>query len=477
MPVSRRSVLVASILSVVPGCTGKGPQGGHHGGGAAADAEASPPPQTAKEPRGLVTVTGPVRVEVLPQYDFFDLRLAPLQVHVLLRLRGEGEAAPKRPPLDLAVILDRSGSMAGEKLLAVKQATLDLLKELRPIDHLTLLAYDDVVDVLAERVPADAAGVDAARKAVLAIQDRGGTALGPGLVRGLEILERAKRGESELAHVMLLSDGQANVGEQNPEVLGARAGEGFRRGISVSTLGVGLDYNEDLMTKLADQGGGRYHFIQGTDAIPRVLSDEFAGLVATVAGGVTLEMRMAPGVKLVKVYGYPTREENGVTKISVGSLAARQVREIVIKLQVNPVQGEEAALGVLALQASDLTRQGQKVEGSLAMTVGTSGDEAQIRASERTEVTVRVAEVESAGQLEAAARAVDSGDYDRAREVLKASVDKLQAQQKATPSAKLVKQIQDLKEAEEGLDAARESAEMEKIYKKKNKARAYQVGK
>lgn len=475
MPVSRRSVLVASILSLVPGCTGKGPQESQRGG-AAAVAEGQPE-APAKGSRELVTVTGPVRVEVLPQYDVLDRRFAPLDVHVLLRLRGEGEAAPQRPPLDLAVILDRSGSMAGEKLRAVKQATLDMLKELRPVDHLTLLAYDDVVDVLVERAPADAAGIDAARKAVLAIHEGGGTALGPGLYRGLEILEKAKRGESELAHVMLLSDGQANVGERNPEVLGARAAEGFRGGISVSTLGVGLDYNEDLMTKLADQGGGRYHFIQGTEEIPRVLSDEFAGLVATVAAGITLEMRMAPGVELLKVYGYPTREENGVAKISVGSLAPKQVREIVVKLRVNFGPGEEAALGVLALQASDLTRQGQKVESSLALAVATSTDEAQIRASERTEVTIRVAEVESAAQLEEAARAVERGDYETARKVLQASVEALEVQQKATPSPKLVRQAKQLKEAETELDAAKESAEMAKIYRKKTKATAYQVGK
>ncbi|HEY8375198.1 MAG TPA: hypothetical protein VIK91_01865, partial [Nannocystis sp.] len=264
---------------------------------------------------------------------------------------------------------------------------------------------------------------------------------------------------------------------RNPEVLGARAAEGFRGGISVSTLGVGLDYNEDLMTKLADQGGGRYHFIQGTEEIPRVLSDEFAGLVATVAAGITLEMRMAPGVELLKVYGYPTREENGVAKISVGSLAPKQVREIVVKLRVNFGPGEEAALGVLALQASDLTRQGQKVESSLALAVATSTDEAQIRASERTEVTIRVAEVESAAQLEEAARAVERGDYETARKVLQASVEALEVQQKATPSPKLVRQAKQLKEAETELDAAKESAEMAKIYRKKTKATAYQVGK
>lgn len=480
MTPARVPLVVLSILwfSVLPlGCTGKGPEGGKKAG-----PEPQPVVVEAKvveaAGRELATVTGPVRVQVLPQFELLDRRGPSLDFHVLLRLRGEGQVRGERPPLDLAVILDRSGSMAGEKLLAVKQATLDLLKELRPIDHLTLIAYDDSVEVLTERAVADPAGIDRARAAVLAIQDRGGTALGPGMIRGLEILEAAKRAERELAHVMLLSDGQANVGEQNPEVLGARAGEGFRRGVSVSTLGVGLDYNEDLMTKLADQGGGRYHFIQGTEAIPRVLSDEFAGLVATVAAGVTLELRPAPGVKVARVYGYPSREENGVTTIPVGSLAAQQVREIVVRLHVDfGTGGAEAALGVLAIQGTDLTRQGERVQGELAIAAQTSADEAAVRRSEKTEVTVRVAEVESAAQLAAAAHAVDSGDYDKARQVLQDSLKQLESQQAATPSPKLAKQIEELKAADSGLDRARLSAEEEKIFKKQSKAKAYRMGK
>lgn len=470
-----RLFLLPSLLCValgLSGCTGKGPESGRRGVVEVAAARAEAKPAEAG-PRTLELLQGSVRVQVLPNFDLLDSGRAPLEFSVLIRLRGEGEVRGERPPLDLAVILDRSGSMAGDKLLAVKQATLDLLKELRPSDHLTVIAYDDVVEVLSERVLVDAAGAGQARTAVLALSDRGGTALGPGLYRGLEILAAAKRGERELAHVMLLSDGQANVGEQDPDVLGARAGEGFRGGISVSTLGVGLDYNEDLMTKIADQGGGRYHFIQGTEAIPRVLADEFAGLVATVAASVTLELRPAPGVQVVRVFGYPAREEQGATRVPVGSLAAQQVREIVVRLRVASVTGEETALGVLAMHASDLSQQGRRVQGELALALRASADAEAVRRSERTEVTVRVAEVESAAQLEAAARAVDSGDYDKARQVLKDSLSALETQQAATPSPKLAGQIAELKEAESGLDKARSSAQEQKIYLKEKKAKAY----
>ncbi|MCY1061874.1 VWA domain-containing protein [Nannocystis sp. SCPEA4] len=483
MPTSRLSSLVPPLLTmfalfVTSGCTGKGPAEPRR---EAAASEPAKPQVEAPMPQdlGWVTTTGSVKLEVLPQYDLLDRRTGTLDVNLLIRLRGMGEVVGERPPLDLAVVLDRSGSMAGEKLLAVKQATLDLLKELRPHDHLTLIAYDDEVEVLTERIVADVAGLETARKAVLGIMDRGGTALGPALFRGFEIFDPKTRKEGELRHLMLLSDGQANVGEKDPLVLGQRAREGFGLGVSVSTLGVGLDYNEELMTRLADQGGGRYHFIQGTDAIPRVLSDEFAGLVATVASGIEVTMQMAPGVQVKRVYGYAWQERPSGASILVGSLAAQQVREIVVRLQVNFGAGSEGqlALGTVALRAKDQTQQGRAVEGTLAMSAPTSADEAAIRRSERTEVTVRVAEVESAEQMQVAAVAVDGGDYDKARKVLQDSVLALEAQQKVTPSPKLSKQIDELKEAESGLDAARQSAEQAKIYGKQKKAKAYKLGK
>lgn len=484
MSPSRLSSLVLPLftmfaLLVTSGCTGKGPVEPRR------EAPANEPEKkeaaTAAIPQGLgwVTTTGSVQLEVLPQYEVLDRRAGTLDLHLLLRLHGIGEVVGERPPLDLAVVLDRSGSMVGEKLLAVKQATLDLLKELRPQDRLTLIAYDDEVEVLTERIAADVAGLEVARKAVLGVMDRGGTALGPALFRGFEIFDPKTRKEDELRHLMLLSDGQANVGEKDPLVLGQRARESFGHGVSVSTLGVGLDYNEELMTRLADQGGGRYHFIQGTEAIPRVLSDEFAGLVATVASGIEVTMHMAPGVQVRQVHGYAWQERPEGASILVGSLAAQQVREIVVRLQVTFGAGSEGqlALGTIDLRAKDQVQQGRAIEGKLAMSAPTSVDEAEIRRAERTEVTVRVAEVESAAQLQAAAVAVDGGDYDKARKVLQDSVRALEAQQKVTPSPKLAKQIVELKEAESGLDAARQSREQAKIYGKQSKAKAYKLGK
>lgn len=472
-----RLALLSLLFAPLGGCTAKGPApgAGHESPAPTGTAAVAKPAGAPAEARPLSRSTGVVALEVVPQFERIDLRKLPQDLNLLVRLRGEGTGARERPPLDLAVVLDRSGSMSGDKILAVKQAALDLLKELKPSDRLTLISYSDEVTVHVERLMMDASGAATARDQVLPIQPTGGTALGPGLIRGLELLTTGKRPERELAHLMLFSDGQANIGEQSPEVLGVRAAGGFKLGTSVSTLGVGLDYNEDLMTRIADQGGGRYHFIKSAEEVSRVLADELAGLVSTAASGIQLELRPAPGVTVARVFGYPAREEQGATRVAIGSIAASQTREVIVRVHLSAGSGDEVALGVLGMSFTDLTHDGKPGQVELALALRSSRDDAEIRGSERTEVTVRVAEVESAEQLQLAAQAVESGNYDGAKQVIGASLKALQAQQSVTPSPKLQQQIDDLQAASAGVDRARDNLEEEKVFKKSSKAKAYRT--
>ncbi|MEZ4380489.1 MAG: VWA domain-containing protein [Nannocystaceae bacterium] len=438
-------------------------------------AEAAEPGEDA--PKRLEASAGPVHVEVIPNFSLVDSRALPGTLDLLVRLRGDERGQAPRPPLDVAVILDRSGSMSGDKILAVKQAALDLLKQLEPGDRVSLLSYSDDVTTHSARVLADAAGITAVRQALLPIEATGGTALGPAMIQGLTLLEEAKRPEEALAHVLLLSDGQANVGESRPETLGLRAAEGFAKGVSVSTLGVGLDYNEDLMTKLADQGGGRYHFIQDSQAIPRVLADEMAGLVATVAAGMNLELRPADGVTIDSVFGYPTTDEGALKRAKIGSLGAGQSRDIIVRLQLPKAAGETLALGVLAVDFNDVTAKGERMRAEIALSVDLSADEGELRAAENTEVTVRVAEVESAAQLEAATRAVASGEFDRAKTLIQQDIDRLEVLQKTAKSDDIAAQIADLKEAEANVAKAEVSQEESKLFQKSYKKQAYSKAK
>ncbi|MCB9567466.1 MAG: VWA domain-containing protein [Myxococcales bacterium] len=483
-------------LAALTACTPRNPAAagtgasGEPAGAPPADAKEAPPeappgeaaPPVAEEPRPAhpSASVGSLSVEVIPNYEVVDPASLPRHLDLLVRLRGDEKGAAKRPPLDLAVILDRSGSMSGDKLSAVKQASLDLLKELDAGDRVTLISYESGVITHTERLLADPKGIEALRGHLLPLTTAGGTALGPAMYQGLEILERAagKRSEKDLAHVLLLSDGQANEGETRPDVLGARAAEGFARGVSLSTLGVGLDYNEDLMTKLADQGGGRYHFIQDAQAIPRVLGDEMAGLVATVANGVRLTMNPAPGLSVQAIYGYADlATDKGGRAAAIGSLGAGQIRDVLLRLDLPAATGESMALGVLGVDFTDLKNQGKQSHAELALTLSLSADPERLRRAENTEVTVRAAEVESAAKLEAATRAVAIGQYNQARTLLQEDIQRLETLKKGDPSLDLDEQIEELKDAEENIYKAQQSESERKIFEKSFKAKAYKKSK
>jgi Ca-activated chloride channel family protein len=414
---------------------------------------------------------GSMRVEVVPQYQ--QVLAGTRELNLLVRLVGTGAAPENRPGLDLAVVIDRSGSMRGDKIRDVKSAALGLLDGLRESDTVTLISYSDGVQMHGVRMPASEAGRASLRTALLGLEADGGTALGPGMIQALSVLESAPRDDLRLAHVLLFSDGLANVGEQSPEVLGARSAQAFSGGVSVSTLGVGLDYNEDLMTRLADQGGGRYHFIRNSEAVAGILDDEMKGLVATVARGIDMSVATAPGVEVSAIFGYPTSQDGKALHARVGSLGAAQTREIVMRVRLPEVVPPRVSLGTLRVVFLDVAAGGAQRQIDVPLDAAVTTDAAVARASEQRDVTVRVAEVQSAETMELAARAADRGDFAAASGSLQQQIVDLQNQAAAAPSPKLSAQIMELEEAQAEMADAQRSEEGRKGYSKKLKANAY----
>jgi Ca-activated chloride channel family protein len=360
--------------------------------------------------------------------------------------------------------------MAGEKLHRAKHAARLAVDRLAPSDIVSIVAYDSTVRVV---VPATKA-VDKAsiHEAIERISPSGTTALFAGVSKGADEL-RKFFDRNRVNRIVLLSDGLANVGPSSAGELAQLGAALMREGMSVTTLGLGLDYNEDLMTRLADQGGGRYHFIKNGDAVAGILADEMKGLVATVARGLVLELAPAAGTGVAQVFGYATDRDGALTRARIGSIGAGQTREVIVRLALPALTPPRVDLGALTLRFMDVTADGIAREVAVPMAVDVTTDPAQVAASEHFDVSVRVAEVEAAEKLEVAARAADRGDFDGARGSLQVAIDGLKTQAAARPSPKLNKQIAELEEARDEVQQARSSAEGQKEYSKKFKARAY----
>ncbi len=252
----------------------------------------------------------------------------------------------ERQPMNLAVVLDRSGSMADEqKIEYAKEAVRSLIGKLQEGDYFSFVIYDDVVQVLREsqRVR-DKRDI---RDLLDQVYPRGATNLGGGLVAGLEQVER-HRDREFLNRVILLSDGLANRGITTPHELRHIAQRYRSKSISVTTMGVGLDYNENLMMGLSQSGGGNYYFIESPNSLASIFRKELRRLSSIAARNASIELTLADGVHLHDVIGCEQQHNGERITVPIGDLYSGEQRQLTVELEIPEGSGTlQAVKGVL----------------------------------------------------------------------------------------------------------------------------------
>src|ERR1041384_4554281 len=251
-----------------------------------------------------------------------------------------------RRPLNLAVVLDRSGSMADErKFEYAREAIYSLLDHLSGEDYLSIVVYDDRIETL---LPTQRVGNRNEIKELLAeVYPTGSTHLGGGMLGGFRQLERNFRPEC-VNRVILLSDGLANRGLTDPGRLDELAGCFRGKSISLSTIGVGLEYNENLMLGLSQHGGGNYYFVESARQLSSIFDHEFDGMSAVVAQNAAVELTPGRGVEIRDVIGVPWPREAGPVVFELGDLYADDRREYTVELGIPEGAGVlHAVRGVL----------------------------------------------------------------------------------------------------------------------------------
>ncbi|MBC2709658.1 MAG: VWA domain-containing protein [Desulfosarcina sp.] len=194
---------------------------------------------------------------------------------------------------DLVIVLDRSGSMKGQKLSDARRAVIHLIEQLGPEDRLALVTYSNGVQTQSALVPMDEANRRQLSAAVKQVYAGGGTNLGGGLGRGIDMLMHTPGGGRQ-RKVILISDGLANQGITDPTALGRMASAAVENRFSISTVGVGLDFNEMLMTAIADQGAGHYHFLEDPQVFAQVFEAEFQATRHVAAADVKIRIPLEP---------------------------------------------------------------------------------------------------------------------------------------------------------------------------------------
>lgn len=336
-------------------------------------------------------------------------------VYLQLWVKAQEVARSSRRPVNCAVVIDRSGSMGTEgKIEHARAAVRALIDQLRPDDILSIVIYDDIVEVLR---PAARVGDKAIlRSLVDEIGPRGWTNLGGGMMEGLRQSE-SYLGEGYVNRVLLLSDGLANRGITDSEELARIARRYRHRGVSLSTIGVGLEYNENLMVALANGGGGNYYYLEHATSLASIFRREFDLMSTLVAQSASLDLDPGPGVHLRDAIGCETDREGDRIRVGLGDLASGECREVTVELLVPPGHGSRLlATGQVRYQVEGTSRRTSNV---LRVMVTYSRDPVAVDRHRDWDVQARADVAVSTRKVEQALQALDSGRKDEALGVLK----------------------------------------------------------
>ncbi len=252
--------------------------------------------------------------------------------YVRIGLTGfELPAEKDRMPVNVAIVIDKSGSMQGDKIAQARDAAIQAVDRLRDSDIVSIVTYDSSVSVV---VPATkASDRELIKEKIRAIVAGGNTALFAGVSKGAAEV-RKFLDEQRVNRVILLSDGLANVGPKSPVELEQLGESLIKEGISVSTMGLGLGYNEDLMSRLALASSGNHVFIEDAENLVQVFQSEFDDVLSVVAQKLHIKATLAEGIRPVKVLNYPADITGQQVSIDLGQLYSNQERYFVVEVEI-----------------------------------------------------------------------------------------------------------------------------------------------
>lgn len=364
-----------------------------------------PPPPIVPATVGSLTLTSRLSHPYVPA--------GTSEVFATFDLSGAQVPGAQRSPVNLALVIDRSGSMSGYKLAQAKQAARHLIGLLNDQDRLAIIHYGSDVKSLPS-LEATAANRERMFQYVDGIWDEGGTNIGAGLSAGRYQLSTAQRTYG-VNRLILMSDGQPTEGLTANEELTRMARELRATGLTLSAIGVGTDFNEDLMQAFAEYGAGAYGFLEDAAQLSTLFQKDLQQAGTTVARGVTMTFTLPPGTSLGEVLGYRASQSGNQVHVSLPDFSAGQLERVVVRLNVTgDTVGRTARVLDLKLAYTDLIRDAEVAnEASLSAVVTNRHEE--VLARQDREATVYAARARSAVNMQKAAEALSEGRKDEAK--------------------------------------------------------------
>jgi Ca-activated chloride channel family protein len=396
-------------------------------------------------------------------------------VHALLRIEGEAPKDRDRTPLNLSLVLDRSGSMMGEKLRAAAEAAAMLTQRLSPEDTVSVVAFDDAVNVVAP--PATGEAQENLPGLIRGIYAGGTTNLSGGWLRARDLVAANVR-DGGVNRVLLLTDGQANVGITEPAQLTGLCAHAAAKGISTTTIGFGEDYDEDLLKAMADAGKGGTYYIEKVDQASGIFEEELEGLLSIAAQNVRVSVDPGAHASDVKVlHDYPSHADGQVLTLEVGDLYAREPRRVLMAFLLPPdavSPGGTADVARVTVTAHVITEAGDVELHEIILPLTLSPEQG---GKTEPEVRKEILLLHAARLREDALAARDRGEYFMASESLRSYRYRLD--ESGLDDAELREEARDLEAIADSFDAASVTASDVKYMKQRaytrNRSRSNQV--
>lgn len=363
---------------------------------------------------------------------------------VVTRLRVETTSLENaaRPPINLALVIDTSGSMEGDPIADARAASLDLLGTLHPEDRLAVVAFHSETEVLLESTRLEGADLDELRARIGRMQARGTTDLAGGLRAGLEELVRHYEPEG-INRLVLLGDGVPNDPTQVLPLAQA-AGE---RGIRITALGLGVDFDETLLAQVAQVSGGRFHYIEESSMVASVFRDEVLRFERLLARNLHLELRPGPGVRIDGVVGQQiTPLANGHVEVALGDLSEGEHRDVIVRMQ-STARRAGAAVELLdaVLRFDDAVQNAGRLERRAYLGARATSDTAELESGRNAEVERAAARMLAAATTVQAIQVARAGDVEAARLVLAQAEARARAEADARRDVELSAQAEQMR--------------------------------
>lgn len=382
----------------------------------------------------------------------------------------------QRPPLNLSLVLDRSGSMEDKgKIEYLRQAAKLAIGRLSERDVVSVVEFDDRITLMWPAAHVH----DTARlqSQIDALTPRGSTNLAGGMERGVDEA-RAARGamhlsDQTLSRVVLLTDGLANAGETNAGAIANMATDARRSGVRVSTIGLGLEYNEDLLQAIAESGGGKYYYVESPVQLARIFEEELKSAFATSARDVHIAFHGSGAVRNAELIGFSSASGRDVAA-DWPDFYAGETRSVLLRVDVDAGREGSLDLGRFDVAWRDAAS-GASGTLDLPIRVGVGGDMAASDRSLNKNVSVEASLAESERALAANVRLAQSGDTDKAKTANATIIADLTARNATLKDERIARKIEAMNVEQQQIAHAAAAPEAMASYTKASKQRLYQA--